>query len=107
MRNDRFGTVLLDEEGAPEKLLTRCPHCGMIDYQFMNQSGRSSHYCNSKVGGVSHYQCGKCRGYFATLTIQVPEGMTAMELYERINRLADSLLGMADNREENDNGRTD
>lgn len=100
MRNDRFGTVLLDEEGAPKKLLTRCPHCGMIDYQFMNQGSRNSHFCNWKVGGVSHYQCGKCRGYFDALTIQVPEGMTAMQLYEMINRLADSFMGEANHGKE-------
>lgn len=83
-----FGTVLLDEEGERViKVLTRCPSCGMVDFQFMNQGARSSHFRNYQVGAVSKYHCGKCREYFQTLQIQVPPERDALDLFEEILKL--------------------
>ena len=86
-RNDPIGTALLDDIGKAKSILTRCPECGMVDYRFVNQRSDRSHWCDYTVGGVGRYQCGKCRSFFNTLRIQVPEGMDPMELYERINEM--------------------
>lgn len=86
-RDDLFGTVLVNEKGMAERVLTRCPHCGMVDYRFSSQGLKSSHFANSRVGGVRKYQCGKCRNFFHTLEIQVPLDMDPMKLYEKINKV--------------------
>lgn len=91
-RNDRFGTAFVKPDGTSTGVYTRCPHCGMVDHRHMNQGINQSHFCNYTVGGVSKYQCGKCRGFFKTLRIQVPEGVDPMALYEVINSLPDYAL---------------
>lgn len=68
------GTVYY-ENGRPAKVYTRCPHCGMTDLRFMNQSHRNAHFRSWQVGGKSKYQCGKCRHEFYTLEFTIPVGM--------------------------------
>lgn len=84
-RNDLLGTVLVDDQGEPKKILTRCPHCSMIDYRHSSQGAKNTHWQNWKVGGVREYQCGKCRKSFFTLEVQVPLDMEPMAMYKKIN----------------------
>lgn len=79
-----IGTALIDEMHRTGKILNQCPHCGMVDYQFMNQGIGQSHFLIWNVGAVSKRQCGKCRGEFFTLSIQVPVGIEPEELFDRI-----------------------
>lgn len=86
-RNDLLGTVLLDENGAPQGIYTRCPYCGMVDMRYSSQGIKQSHFQAWKVKGVGKYECGKCRHTFFTLELQVPTDVEPMALYERINTL--------------------
>lgn len=84
-RHDLLGTVLVDDRGEPEKILTRCPHCGLIDYRHSSQGAKNTHWQSWNVGGVREYQCGKCRKSFFTLEVQVPLDMEPMAMYKKIN----------------------
>jgi len=99
LRKDLLGTALLDKEGKPIGIYTRCPSCGMTDLQHTNQGTKFSHFRNWHVGGISKYQCGKCRAYFKTLEIMVPDGMEPMELYDRISQGLESSFRAVESNE--------
>jgi len=86
-QNDLLGTSLVNEAGEPQKVLTRCPHCGMIDYRHSSQGIHNTHWPSCKVGGVTKYECGKCRKSFFSLEIQVPLDMEPMAVYKKINSM--------------------
>ena len=67
--------------------MTRCPHCGMIDYRHSSQGIHNTHWPSCKVGGVTKYECGKCRKSFFSLEIQVPLDMEPMAVHKKINSM--------------------
>lgn len=94
-----IGTVLIGDDMKPQGIYTRCPHCGMTDYNTMNQGIRHAHFKSWTVAGRSKYNCGRCRNDFYTLTITIPKGIDFKDLLARVIEI---FRGIEEHEESND-----
>lgn len=85
-RHDTAAAAFVDESGTTTGIRTKCPHCGMVDYQYSSQGLHHSHFDIWRVGALRRYQCGKCRKMFHTIELCVPHDIDALQYYEMIRR---------------------
>lgn len=82
-RTDITNTALITDGGTVSSIYLRCPHCGLIDYQYSAQGIKESLFQITRVGAVRKYECGKCRKHFRTIELCIPAGEDTLAYYEQ------------------------